>query len=104
MNEVNAGVSRMLENYRELIRRFSIGEMTADDFENEYLTRFKNDSDQVTGAEFDILDELFADVDDYVDDPELRAETGGISGGELRERARDVYARLFDGGSTHERY
>jgi hypothetical protein len=98
MNEVNAGVSRMLENYRELIRRFSIGEMTAKDFEHEYLTRFKNDPDQVTGAEFDILDELFADVDDYVEDPQLRAQTGGIGGDELRERASNAYARLFDRG------
>ena len=48
------------------------------------------------GEEFDILDELFADVDDYVSDPTLRESTGGISGDELRARACDAYARLFD--------
>lgn len=91
------GVSRMLENYRDLIRKFSTGEMAADDFETEFLARFKNDPDQVAGDEFDLLDELFADVDAYVDDPDLRAETGGIDGNELRRRARRIYARLFEG-------
>ena len=49
----------------------------------------------MTGEEFDILDELFANVDDYVSDPTLRDSTGGLSGEELRTRARDAYARLF---------
>jgi hypothetical protein len=90
-------VSRMLENYRDLIHRFVIGEISADEFETDYLARFKDDPNQVTGEEFDILDELFAHVDDYVRDPFLRESTGGISGEELRARASDAYARLFDG-------
>ena len=96
MPEGDASVSRMLENYRDLIRRFVIGDISADEFEAEYLTRFKDDPNQVIGEEFDILDELFADVDDYVSDPTLRESTGGISGEELRARARDAYSRLFD--------
>ena len=64
--------SRMLEGYRDLIRRFAIGEISADEFETDYLARFKDDPNQVVGEEFDILDELFADVDDYVSDPTLR--------------------------------
>jgi hypothetical protein len=96
MSEVGASVSRMLENYRDLIRRFVIGDISADEFETDYLTRFKDDPNQVIGEEFDILDELFADVDDYVSDPTLRESTGGISGEELRARARDAYTRLFD--------
>jgi hypothetical protein len=86
----------MLEKYRDLIRRFVIGEISADEFETDYLARFKDDPNQVIGEEFDILDELFADVDDYVSDPTLRESTGGISGEELRARARDAYTRLFD--------
>jgi Bacterial self-protective colicin-like immunity len=92
----DASVSRMLEKYRDLIRRFVIGEISADEFETDYLARFKDDPNQVIGEEFDILDELFADVDDYVSDPTLRESTGGISGEELRARARDAYTRLFD--------
>ena len=92
----DASVSRMLEGYRDLIRRFAIGEISADEFETDYLARFKDDPNQVVGEEFDILDELFADVDDYVSDPTLRESAGGISGEELRARARDASARLFD--------
>lgn len=92
----DASVSRMLENYRDLIRRFVNGAISADEFEADYLARFKDDPNQVTGEEFDILDELFADVDDYASDPTLRASTGGISGEDLRARARDAYTRLFD--------
>jgi hypothetical protein len=95
MSEVGASVSRMHINYRDLIHRFVTGEISADEFETDYLARFKDDPNQVIGEEFDILDELFADVDDYVSDPTLRASTGGISGEELRARARDAYARLF---------
>jgi hypothetical protein len=98
MSEDGANVSRMLEKYRDLIRRFVTGEISADEFETNYLTRFKDDPKQVSGEEFDILDELFADVDDYVSDPTLRETTGGISAEELRARARDTYARLFDAG------
>jgi hypothetical protein len=96
MSEVGASVSRMLINYRDLIRRFVIGDISADEFEADYLARFKGDPNQVIGEEFDILDELFADVDDYGSDPTLTESTGGISGEELRARARDAYARLFD--------
>ena len=73
MSEADAGASasRMLENYRDLIRRFVIGDVAADEFEMDYLARFKGDPNQVIGEQFDILDELFADVDDYVSDPTL---------------------------------
>jgi self-protective colicin-like immunity protein len=96
MSKADASVSRMLDNYRDLIHRFVIGQISADEFEADYLTRFKVDRNQVVGEEFDILDGLFADVDDYVHDPALRESAGGISGEELRGRARDAYARLFD--------
>ena len=96
MSEVDSSVSRMLEQYRDLIRRFVIGDISADEFEADYLARFKDDPNQVIGEEFDILDELFANVDDYVSDPILRESTGGISSEALRARARDAHARLFE--------
>jgi self-protective colicin-like immunity protein len=52
MSEVGASVSRMLEKYRDLIRRFVIGDISADEFETDYLARFKDDADQVIGEEF----------------------------------------------------
>jgi hypothetical protein len=47
--EVDATVSRMLENYRDFIHRFVIGDISADEFETAYLARFKDDPNQVTG-------------------------------------------------------
>jgi hypothetical protein len=88
-------VARMLAVYRPIMARFLDGESTADDFERDYLTTFKNDANQVLGDEFDVLDELFADVDEYVADPKLRAEAGGLDEEELRERVRAAYRRLF---------
>ena len=98
MSDVDASVARMLDTYRDLIRRFVIGDVSADQFESDYLAQFKDDPNQVAGDDFDILDELFSDVDDYVNEPALRRSAGGISGEELRTRARDAYARLFGTG------
>jgi hypothetical protein len=88
-------VIRMLSGYEPIIRRFISEESSADQFETDFLSYFKSDTNQVTGDEFDILDGLFADVDEYVGDPRLRTETGGIDENALRERAREAYVRLY---------
>jgi hypothetical protein len=54
MSGGDASVSRMLDNYRELIRRFVIGDISTDEFEKGYLARFKDDPNQVIGEGFDI--------------------------------------------------
>lgn len=90
----DSSVERMLNNYRELIRQFTSGQMSADSFAALYTTRFKSDPDQVVGDEFDVLDRLFADVDDYVGDPALRKETRGIDGEELRARTCGRWSSL----------
>ena len=53
-----------------------------------------NDSSQPSS------DGLFSDVDEYVSDPDLRMSPGGLSGEELRDRARDAYVRLFETRSS----
>lgn len=95
MSAGNPAVAKMLEGYEEVIRRFISGQIDADKFETDFLTRFKTDSNQVTGDEFDILDRLFTDVDEYVADPNLRAATGGIDGDEFWLRAQSAYHRLY---------
>lgn len=95
MTEDREHVERMIQRYQVLIKRFVNGAISADVFEREYTNRFKSDPNQVVGDEFDILDELFADVDEYVDDPVIRQETGGIGGDELRARAGAAYDRLY---------
>ena len=41
MSEVDSSVSRMLINYRDLMYRFVIGEISADEFETDYPTGSK---------------------------------------------------------------
>lgn len=91
----NEAVAQMLRGYDGIISRFISGVSSADEFETSYLRYFKADENQVTGDEFDVLDSLFADVDDYVSDPSLRESVGGIDEHELRTRAQKAYSRLF---------
>ncbi|NKX90517.1 hypothetical protein HGA10_24850 [Nocardia coubleae] len=85
----------MVAGYRELIRSFAKGEKSADQFEQEYLQKFKHDENQILSPEFDILDSLFADVDEYVADPELREDAGGLDADRLRSRAQAVFRKLY---------
>jgi hypothetical protein len=95
LSEHSADVARMLAVYKDLIQQFADGHTSADDFESAYLSTFKSDSHQVRGPEFEVLDSLFADVDDYVADPQLRETVGGLDGGHLRLRARKAYDTLY---------
>jgi len=39
---------------------------------------------------------LFADVDDYTADPELRETAGGLDDEQLRTCAREAYRKLYE--------
>ncbi|WP_407726486.1 colicin immunity domain-containing protein [Rhodococcoides fascians] len=95
MAEHKRPVEVMLSQYRELIERFVKEEISADDFEEEYIRTFTNDKCQVPGSEFIVLEKLFFDVDDYVSDPALRDSPEDLSGEQLRERAAATYSTLF---------
>lgn len=95
MARMDESVSRMVQGYRDIIYRFISGQSSAAQFEEQFLSYFKADQNQVSGAEFDVLDALFADVDEYVEDPELRAEVGGIDEAELQRRALRAFRRLY---------
>jgi hypothetical protein len=85
----------MVAKYRDLISDFVSGRLPAQSFESRYLQLFKTDIDQVPGNEFDVLEELFFAVDDYVADPELREKAGGLNDDELRTRADEAYLLLY---------
>lgn len=87
----------MIAKYAGVITDFVKHKVSAEEFETRYLKLFKHDDDQVPGPEFDVLDRLFADVDDYVADPELRRAVRGIDEEELRTRAKAAYHRLYPG-------
>lgn len=95
MSAENSAVAKMIGRYEEVTRHFIFGQTNADTFENDFLTHFKTDTSQVLSAEFDILDRLFTDVDEYVADPRSRAATGGIDENELCSRANNAYRQLY---------
>jgi DNA-binding beta-propeller fold protein YncE len=99
----NAAVERMIAKYAGLISRFVNGQISALEFQSSYFTLFKNDTDQVRGPAFNVLDALFADIDEYVADPELRQRAGGFDDEELRSRARNAYQKLYQVGNDPAR-
>jgi hypothetical protein len=100
-------VSPGAAKYKELIQRFISREISAQDFETQYLAAFKNEASGLPAHEFDILQELFADADDYVADPGLRrrfdeldAESRkchrALDGEQLRDCARRAFHALYE--------
>ncbi len=69
-------MSKELSKYLNTIERFSAGQLAAKEFEQQFLSLFKNDEASVDYPEavVEILDTLFGAVDEYCDDPELRAQ------------------------------
>ena len=63
-----------LTPYVHLISSFVKGDITATDFETQYLNLYQDDDTQFSDEEFFILDELFGDVDAFCVDPRLHNE------------------------------
>ncbi len=82
--------------YAVLLRLFVDGNLTADEFEVIFLPLYKNDPTQWPSDLFDVLDTLFADVDAYCSNDDLRAEVRGLDAEQLRDRAERAFGRLKD--------
>ncbi|ORB86579.1 hypothetical protein B1987_25575 [Mycobacterium kansasii] len=63
---------------------------------NPYTLRHLRTTEIKFLAEFKVLDRLFADVDDYTADPELRETAGGLDDEQLRTCAREAYRKLYE--------
>ncbi|MGA8126314.1 MAG: colicin immunity domain-containing protein [Mycobacterium sp.] len=96
MSTDSTATARMVAKYRDLISDFIGGRVSAHNFESTYLQVFKTDKDQVPGREFNVLENLFSAVDDYVADPELRKKVSGLGDDELRTSAKEAYAELYE--------
>lgn len=83
-----------LVQYAVLMRAFVENRLTGPEFQVLYLAVFKSDSRHRPHEIFAVLDSLFADVDDYCCDDELRLRAGGIDESQLRERVRSAEKRL----------
>jgi self-protective colicin-like immunity protein len=82
--------------YLDLIRSFVTGTMQAAEFETEYLRLAKGEQKLLPEQIREVTDNLFYDVDEYVEDTRLRAATGGLNDDELRAKAEVAYHRLVD--------
>jgi hypothetical protein len=80
--------------YVILLSAFTERRITAWEFEQLYMMIFKNDPTEWRPPVFDVLDSVFGDVDEYLADPVLRAEVGGMNDEELRVNAEAALVRL----------
>lgn len=86
---------RALTPYLALLDAFASGQVPAPAFEEQYLARYKADPFLWSEPVFDVLDRLFADVDAYVADDDLRdAEDGDLDDAGLLAAARTALDRL----------
>jgi hypothetical protein len=86
-----------LVDYERLFERFLSGAMPVEEFQAAYLDLFKNEG-QLGEPLFELLDELFGDVDSFTTDPQLLAENPNFYLDEagLRQKVRKAAVRLSD--------
>jgi hypothetical protein len=83
-----------LHQYVELIDEFLGGSLEPEEFSQRYLRAQKKD-DVIRGDPwYDILADLFAACDAYVDDPRLRDGPDALDEAALTEASRTARARL----------
>jgi hypothetical protein len=82
-----------VREYRKLMDDFVRRVITVDEFEEQYLRVFKNDSTLRGSPIYDILNGVFLDVDAFYPDAAVR-DAAGIDESELRTRVREALAEL----------
>ena len=64
-----------LADYIQIIKSFLNDKIAIQAFERDFLKMFKNDSTMWQGVEFEVLNQLFTDIDAFCDDSSLRVES-----------------------------
>lgn len=64
----------MVARYILLLTQFVAGEITAAQFEFSYLEMFKDEKEEFPEDVYDVLNNLFSDVDAFCGDPSIRDE------------------------------
>ena len=88
------------KDYGILLQSFLAGASSAEDFQRAYLDLFKNESRKLDDFLFEILDELFGDVDAFCADPDLLTKLAVAKPGfyldekALREKVAQASQRL----------
>lgn len=87
--EIRDMPSHALTEYVHLLEKCSTGQISAIEFEREFLTLFKGHTTIRPEAEFLILDKLFASVDAFCSDLEIRDEDD-LNEEDLRQECREA--------------
>lgn len=89
-------MSRLVD-YKRLLEQFLANAMPVEEFQAAYLARFKNEGELGVPL-FELLDDLFGDVDSFTADPQLLAENSSFYLDEerLREKVQIAVSRLSD--------
>lgn len=85
----------VIGKYSSLIRRYTAGELSAEEFSNTYMDAFMDEDAEYDDEVYDALQSLFEDADAYCDDPDLRDEWD-IGEAELSKSARETAAKLAE--------
>lgn len=84
---------RNLQPYMELIGSFVHGQITDKVFERSYLDLFMGDDTISNDVDFDVLNDLFYEVEEYCTDPSLRDE-GDMDKEQLRRKSAETLVKL----------
>lgn len=89
-------MSNIASDYKSLCDQFLGGGLSAKEFQENYLEFFKSEKRNLDAPLYDILDNLFGDVDSYTTDPELLHLKPDfyLDEARLRERVRDAAIAL----------
>lgn len=82
-----------LDKYVSLIEHFVVGELIATEFESQYLYSFKNENQIFPQDVFELLNDLFSDIDSFVADPKLR-DPGDLDEKQLKKSAEKTLLEL----------
>jgi hypothetical protein len=85
--------SHDLGRYISLIQSLINREVDAQTFERMYLDLFKNDTTDWSKAEYEVLNDLFGDVDAFCSDPQL-CGPDDLNENQLRQESEFALERL----------
>jgi hypothetical protein len=86
-------VPTAFEQYTSLLQGFLDESIDAREFESRFLKKFKNEKTVLPPDIYELLDELFADVDAFCPDPEL-CDDDDLNEQQLRAKAAEALAKL----------
>lgn len=89
-------MSAVAHDYKQLLDKFLVGDVTALEFQRQYLARFKNEKRFLSEDLFQLLDCLFGDVDSFTNDSELLTSQPDfyLDEASLFDRVSQVSSRL----------